>query len=206
MARRTVGSASPGNSAEALEPEATDAIFFAVRGAELSGGRAKNSAAGRVVQGKARSAERLKGASIMVRVTALSSPFLLGFDGIERALDKASKSAADGYPPYNIERIAAKDGAPEKLRITLAVAGFSQDQIEVTQEENQLTIRGRQQDDKTRDYLHRGIAARQFQRSFLLADGMEVRGAELANGLLSIDVVRPQPERTVKKINIAARD
>ena len=142
----------------------------------------------------------------MVRVTALSSPFLLGFDGIERALDKASKSAADGYPPYNIERIPAKDGAPETLRITLAVAGFSQDQIEVTQEESQLAIRGRQQDDKTRDYVHRGIAARQFQRSFLLAEGMQVRGAELANGLLSIDVVRPQPERTVRKINVAARD
>jgi HSP20 family molecular chaperone IbpA len=155
---------------------------------------------------KASSAERLKGASIMVRVTALSSPFLLGFDGIERALDKASKSAADGYPPYNIERIAASDGAPEVLRIILAVAGFSQDQIEVTQEENQLSIRGRQQDDKSRDYLHRGIAARQFQRSFLLAEGMQVRGAELANGLLSIDVARPQPERIVKKINIAARD
>ena len=92
------------------------------------------------------------------------------------------------------------------MRITLAVAGFSQDQIEVTQEENQLAIRGRQQDDKTRDYVHRGIAARQFQRSFLLAEGMQVRGAELANGLLSIDVVRPQPERIVKKINIAARD
>ena len=164
------------------------------------------TAAERVVQMKAGSAERLKGASIMVRVTALSSPFLLGFDGIERALDKAAKSASDGYPPYNIERIAASDGAPEVLRITLAVAGFSQDQIEVTQEENQLSIRGRQQDDKSRDYLHRGIAARQFQRSFLLADGMQVRGAELANGLLSIDVARPQPERSVKKINISARD
>ena len=138
----------------------------------------------------------------MVRVTALSSPFLLGFDGIERALDKASKSAADGYPPYNIERIAAKDGAPEILRITLAVAGFSQDQIEVTQEENQLTIRGRQQDDKTREYLHRGIAARQFQRSFLLADGMQVRGAELANGLLSIDVARPHDALQLRDVGL----
>ncbi len=92
------------------------------------------------------------------------------------------------------------------MRITLAVAGFSQDQIEVTQEENQLTIRGRQQDDKARDYVHRGIAARQFQRSFLLAEGMQVGGAELADGLLSIDVARPQPERTVRTINIAARD
>lgn len=142
----------------------------------------------------------------MVRVTALSSPFLLGFDGVERALDKAAKAAADGYPPYNIERISGSDGAPEVLRITLAVAGFSQDQIEVTQEESQLSIRGRQHDDKARDFIHRGIAARQFHRSFLLAEGMQVRGAEIANGLLSIDVVRPQPEKTVKKINIAARD
>jgi HSP20 family molecular chaperone IbpA len=150
-------------------------------------------------------AKRLKGLP-MVRVTALSSPFLLGFDDIERALDKVSKTAADGYPPYNIERIAASDAEPEKLRITLAVAGFSHDQIDVTVEENQLTIRGRQQEDKTREFLHRGIAARQFQRSFLLAEGMQVKGADLAQGLLSIDLVRPQPERIVKKIEIAARD
>ncbi len=142
----------------------------------------------------------------MVRVTALSSPFLLGFDDMERALDKVSKTAADGYPPYNIERIPAKGGDPEKLRITLAVAGFAQDQIEVTIEENQLTIRGRQQEDKTREFLHRGIAARQFQRSFLLAEGMQVMGADLAQGLLSIDLVRPQPERIVKKIEILTRD
>src|SRR5208283_435289 len=102
----------------------------------------------------------------MVRVTALSSPFLLGFDDIERALDKVTKSAADGYPPYNIERIAALGAEPEKLRITLAVAGFASDQIEITIEESQLTIRGRQQEDKTREFIHRGIAARQFQRSF----------------------------------------
>jgi HSP20 family molecular chaperone IbpA len=190
----------------ALERAAEDAIFFPSGAPSSKAAGRLGSAADRVVREKAGSAERLKGASIMVRVTALSSPFLLGFDGIERALDKASKSAADGYPPYNIERIPAKDDAPEVLRITLAVAGFSQDQIEVTQEENQLAIRGRQQDDKTRDYVHRGIAARQFQRSFLLAEGMRVRGAELANGLLSIDVVRPPPERNVKKINIAARD
>jgi HSP20 family molecular chaperone IbpA len=141
----------------------------------------------------------------MVRVTALSSPFLLGFDGIERALDKVSK-AAEGYPPYNIERIAASSGDPEKLRITLAVAGFQKDEIEVTVEENQLMIRGRQQEDKTREFLHRGIAARQFQRSFLLADGMQVLSADLAQGLLSIDLVRPQPERIVKTIRISARD
>lgn len=142
----------------------------------------------------------------MVRVTALSSPFLLGFDQIERALDKVTRSGTDGYPPYNIERIAAGEDTPQRLRITLAVAGFAREDIEVTQEENQLWIRGRQQDDKTRDYIHRGIAARQFQRSFLLAEGMQVLGAELANGLLSIDVARPQPERIVKKISILARD
>jgi len=142
----------------------------------------------------------------MVRVTALSSPFLLGFDDIERALDKVSKTAGDGYPPYNIERIAASGADPEKLRITLAVAGFSQEQIEVTVEENQLTIRGRQQEDKTREYLHRGIAARQFQRSFLLADGMRVLSADLSRGLLSIDLCRPQPERVAKKIEVSARD
>jgi len=142
----------------------------------------------------------------MVRMAALSSPFLLGFDDIERALDKVSKAAPDGYPPYNIERIASDGADPERLRITLAVAGFAQDQIEVTQEENQLLIRGRQQEDKSRDYLHRGIAARQFQRSFLLAEGMQVLGAELANGLLWIDVARPQPDRKVKKINILSRD
>ena len=141
----------------------------------------------------------------MVRVTALSSPFLLGFDDIERALDKVSKTA-EGYPPYNIERIAASGADPEKLRITLAVAGFSQDQIDVTVEKNQLTIRGRQHEDKPRDYLHRGIASRQFQRSFLLAEGMQVLGAELSQGLLMIDLVRPQPERVVKKIRISARD
>ena len=141
----------------------------------------------------------------MVRVTALTSPLLLGFDDLERALDKVSK-VGDGYPPYNIERIAANGGEPEKLRITLAVAGFSEDQIEVTVEENQLIIRGRQQDEKTREYLHRGIAARQFQRAFLLADGIEVKSAELAQGLLSVDLVRPQPERIVRKIKILARD
>jgi HSP20 family molecular chaperone IbpA len=140
----------------------------------------------------------------MVRVTALSSPFLLGFDHIERVLDKAAKSTSDGYPPYNIERIAASEEGPERLRITLAVAGFALEDIEITQEESQLWIRGRQQDEQARDYIHRGIAARQFQRNFLLAEGMQVLGAELANGLLSIDVARPQPEKVVKRISISA--
>ena len=138
----------------------------------------------------------------MSRVPSLSSPFLLGFDEIERALDRVAKGA-DGYPPYNIERIAREDGRPERLRITLAVAGFTRDQLDVTIEENQLIIRGRQQDEKPHNFLHRGIAARQFQRCFVLADGMEVLGADLKNGLLSIDLVRPQPERIVKTINIS---
>ncbi|PWT80182.1 MAG: heat-shock protein Hsp20 [Acidobacteria bacterium] len=141
----------------------------------------------------------------MSRVPSLSSPFLLGFDEIERVLDRVSK-AADGYPPYNIERIARDSDLPERLRITLAVAGFTRDQLEVTIEESQLLIRGRQQDDKPRQYLHRGIAARQFQRTFVLADGMQVLGAELKNGLLSIDLARPEPERTVKTISIVDHD
>jgi HSP20 family molecular chaperone IbpA len=126
---------------------------------------------------------------------------LLGFDEIERALDRVAK-AADGYPPYNIERIAREDGRPERLRITLAVAGFARGELEVTIEESQLVIRGRQNDEQARQYLHRGIAARQFQRTFVLADGMEVLGADLKNGLLSIDLARPEPERVVKTIAI----
>ena len=137
----------------------------------------------------------------MSRVPSLSSPFLLGFDEIERALDRVTK-ASDGYPPYNIERVAPDQDSPERLRITLAVAGFTREQLEVTVEENQLVIRGKQQDDKSREYLHRGIAARQFQRTFVLAEGMHVLGAELRNGLLSIDLARPEPQRLVKTVNI----
>jgi HSP20 family molecular chaperone IbpA len=137
----------------------------------------------------------------MSRVPSLSSPFLIGFDQIERALDRVAK-AADGYPPYNIERLAADGRDPERLRITLAVAGFTLDQLEVTVEEKELVIRGRQQEDKARQFLHRGIAARQFQRTFVLADGMEVLGADLKNGLLSIDLARPEPERVLRTINI----
>ncbi|MGL4288492.1 MAG: Hsp20 family protein [Phreatobacter sp.] len=142
----------------------------------------------------------------MSRVPSLSSPFLLGFDQLERVLDRVTK-AADGYPPYNIERIAADAGLPDRLRITLAVAGFTRDQLDVTVEESQLTIRGRQQDDgEGRSFIHRGIAARQFQRVFVLADGMEVMGADLKNGLLSVDLARPEPERIVRRIDIAAHD
>jgi HSP20 family molecular chaperone IbpA len=140
----------------------------------------------------------------MSRTPAFSSPLLLGFEEIERLLDRVSKSA-DGYPPYNIERIRDADGSA-RLRITLAVAGFAKDDIEVTVEENELTVSGRQQEDGSRDYLHRGIAARQFQRTFVLADGMAVTGAELEDGLLSIDLVRPEPERRARKIEITSRE
>jgi HSP20 family molecular chaperone IbpA len=141
----------------------------------------------------------------MSRVPSLSSPFLLGFDEIERALERVTKTS-DGYPPYNIERLAAAEGSPKRLRITLAVAGFTRDQLDVTVEENQLVIRGRQHDDKTRQYLHRGIAARQFQRTFVLADGMEVLGADLNNGLLAIDLARPEPGKLVRTISITDHD
>lgn len=141
----------------------------------------------------------------MSRVPSLSSPFLLGFDQIERALDRVSK-AADGYPPYNIERLPRDDHNPERLRITLAVAGFTLDQLDVSVEESQLVIRGRQLDDKSRQYLHRGIAARQFQRTFVLAEGMEVLGADLKHGLLSIDLARPEPERVVRTISITPHE
>jgi len=141
----------------------------------------------------------------MSRVPSLSSPFLLGFDEVERALTRVAKAGSEGYPPYNIERLAREGSEPERLRITLAVAGFTRDELEITLEENQLVIRGRQVDDREREFLHRGIAARQFQRAFLLADGLEVRGADLANGLLSIDLVRPEAARIVRRIDILAR-
>jgi len=142
----------------------------------------------------------------MTRISAFSSPFLLGFDEIERALDRVAKAANDGYPPYNIERIIRDDGDDERLRITLAVAGFTRDELDVTTEENQLVIRGKQEDDQSRQFLHRGIAARQFQRTFVLAEGIEILSADLSDGLLSIDLVRPQMAKTVRKINISSGD
>lgn len=138
----------------------------------------------------------------MARMSLLSSPLLLGFDEIERLVDRLGKGAGDGYPPYNIERIKCAEEQPERLRITLAVAGFRRADLEITLEDNQLTIRGRQQDEGERDFLYRGIAARQFQRTFVLADGIEVRKADLDNGLLAIDLVRHEPERLVRRINI----
>ncbi|MBO6756563.1 MAG: Hsp20 family protein [Roseibium sp.] len=138
----------------------------------------------------------------MTRMSAFSSPFMLGFDDIERVLDRVSKGANDGYPPYNIERLPKTEEQGDIIRITLAVAGFTRDQLDVSVEERQLVIRGRQIDDKSRHYLHRGIAARQFQRAFVLAEGIEILGADLKDGLLSIDLARPEPERVIRKIEI----
>ena len=139
----------------------------------------------------------------MPRLSLLASPLLLGFDEIERFLNHAGNGAGDGYPPYNIERFEKQDDTGEHLLMTLAVAGFKTAQLSITLENNQLSIRGRQidEDDKN-DYLHRGIAARQFQRTFVLADGIKVTDAELKNGLLSISLHRPQPEHMVRQIEI----
>lgn len=139
----------------------------------------------------------------MSRMTPFSSPLLLGFDAMEKTLERIAKGS-DGYPPYNIERVTS-DGT-EKLRITLAVAGFTQADLDVTVQDGQLTIRGRQVEAEDRDYLHRGIAARQFQRSFMLADGMRVLGADLKNGMLAIDLAKPQPQLEAKKINISVNE
>ena len=134
----------------------------------------------------------------MSRLPIFNSPLLLGFEHFEQMLDRVSKSSTDGYPPYNIEQVGE-----EELRITLAVAGFTMDDLEVTIEDNQLVIRGRQnEDDIDRIYLHRGIAARQFQRNFILAEGIEVITAGLEDGLLHIDLMRPVPEPQVRKVNI----
>lgn len=139
----------------------------------------------------------------MTRVSAFSSPLLLGFEELERLLDRAAKCGGDGYPPYNIERQAPRQGEPERISISLAVAGFSRDDLDVTVEENQLFIRGNQADEDGKTYLHRGIAARKFQRVFVLADGMQVTTAQLANGMLTIDLERPEPENVIRRIEIS---
>ena len=153
----------------------------------------------------------------MSRLSMFNSPFLLGFDELERLLDRSAKTSSDGYPPYNVEQIG-EDG----LRITLAVAGFSEEELSIVVEDRQLVIRGKQKDEPERVYLHRGIATRQFQRSFVLAEGIEVVGARLESGLLHVDLVRPKVEarqrtikidadrqagrRTAKTINVEAED
>lgn len=136
----------------------------------------------------------------MPRVSLLSAPFLLGFDAFEERIERMAK-AADGYPPYNIERLAASEGA-EHYQITIAVAGFTASELEILSEDNQLIVRGRTRDDRSREFLHRGIATRQFQRSFLLADGMRVKGADLRDGMLEISVQRPEPQKTSRRIEI----
>ena len=134
----------------------------------------------------------------MTKLSMGSHPYMLGFEQLERLLERSAKSGNEGYPPFNIEQTS-----DTSYRITLAVAGFAEDELSLTVEDRQLIIRGRQSDaPDERVFLHRGIAARQFQRAFLLADGMEVLGADLANGLLSIDLARPEPERVVKTIAI----
>ena len=136
----------------------------------------------------------------MTRSILFDSPFLLGFEHTRALAERAAKAAAESYPPYNVEHRG--EGA---LRITLAVAGFAPDQLEVTVEDRQLVVTGRREEVPPKGgdaYLHRGIAARGFVRSFVLADGMEVEGAVLEHGLLHIDLVRPEPEKLVKRIPI----
>jgi HSP20 family molecular chaperone IbpA len=142
----------------------------------------------------------------MNRTILFDSPFLLGFDHTRALIERAAKAAAEGYPPYNVE-----ERTEGRLRISLAVAGFSPEQLSVTVDDNQLVVTGRGDKDRgpsgaDRAYLHRGIAARQFQRSFLLVDGMEVLGADLSNGLLSVDLARPEPDRIIRKIAILERE
>jgi HSP20 family molecular chaperone IbpA len=137
----------------------------------------------------------------MNRLSPLRNPLLLGFDEFERTLERISKASSDGYPPYNIERTGET-----RLRITLAVAGFTRDDLEIHLEDNQLTVTGRQSEANDREYLHRGIATRMFKRAFVLADGVEVTSASLDNGLLNIDVALPRPERNVRKIEIGGSD
>jgi HSP20 family molecular chaperone IbpA len=136
----------------------------------------------------------------MPRVSVFSAPFLLGFDTVEERIDRLSR-AADGYPPYNIERTTDADGS-ERFVISIAVAGFAQSELEIVQEDNQVLVRGHQDDQAGREFLHRGIAARQFQRSFLLADGVTVKDALLEHGMLVISVIRPKAEKRARRIDI----
>lgn len=133
----------------------------------------------------------------MNRTVYFNSPFLLGFEHLERLLERTAKSAGDGYPPYNIEQTGE-----DSLRIALAVAGFGREELNVTVEDRQLVIRGKQSEGGDRNFLHRGIAARQFQRAFVLAEGIEVTGATLENGLLTIELKRPKADTIVRTIEI----
>ncbi|CAN7463995.1 MULTISPECIES: Hsp20 family protein [unclassified Devosia] len=136
----------------------------------------------------------------MSRISVFSAPFLLGFDSFEERIDRLARSA-DGYPPYNIERTVGEDGT-ERFIISIAVAGFSESELEVMSEDNQLNVRGKQKDEPGREFLHRGIAARQFQRTFLLADGMIVKDATLSHGMLVIALERPRAPKLARRIDI----
>jgi len=150
------------------------------------------------IMGRTNLPKPLKEGFAMNRTVVFNSPFLLGFERLEQLLERTAKSGGDGYPPYNIE-----ETGEDSLRITLAVAGFSRDELNVTVEDRQLVIRGKQGDAGDRNFLHRGIAARQFQRAFVLAEGIEVTAATLENGLLSIDLERPKSTTIVRTIEIA---
>jgi HSP20 family molecular chaperone IbpA len=136
----------------------------------------------------------------MSRISVFSAPFLLGFDSFEERIDRLAKSA-DGYPPYNIERTSDADGT-ERFLISIAVAGFGASELEVLAEDNQIVVRGRQKDEPGREFLHRGIAARQFQRAFILADGMIVKDATLGHGMLVVAVERPRTPKIARRIDI----
>ena len=136
----------------------------------------------------------------MSRISVFSAPFLLGFDSFEERVDRLAKSA-DGYPPYNIERTIEPDGA-ERFLVSIAVAGFGASELEVLAEDNQIVVRGKQKDEPGREFLHRGIAARQFQRAFILADGMIVKDATLGHGMLVVAVERPRTPKIARRIDI----
>lgn len=136
----------------------------------------------------------------MSRISVFSAPFLLGFDSFEERVDRLAKSA-DGYPPYNIERMTDAEGT-ERFLISIAVAGFGVSELDVLVEDNSIIVRGRQKDEPGKEFLHRGIAARQFQRSFLLADGMIVKDATLGHGMLVVAVERPKAPKIARRIDI----
>jgi HSP20 family molecular chaperone IbpA len=147
----------------------------------------------------------LKGGLEMNRHTVFGSPYLLGFEHLERLMERTAQKAGDTYPPYNIEELPGDAGAPEEsghIRITLAVAGFAQEELSITEEDHQLVVRGVKTEESSKTFLHRGIAARQFLRSFVLADGIEVSSAALENGLLTIDLVRRPAQPNVRVIDI----
>jgi HSP20 family molecular chaperone IbpA len=136
----------------------------------------------------------------MPRMSTFNNPLMLGFDHFDQMLEQLSKSGGEGYPPYNIEQIR-----PDTLRITLAVAGFSEEDMQITLEQNQLIIHGKQREETDRVFLHQGIAARQFKKKFVLAEGIEVTGAEIDNGLLHIELLLPTPSTNSRQIQITKK-